>query len=108
MEAKLSVLIPVRNEARNVGRCLEALRGWADEIVVVDSDSNDGTQEIARSHAANVVQFHYAGGWPKKRQWALDTYAWRNPWILLLDADEIMTAEVRRAISEARLMRQTK
>lgn len=101
----VSVLIPARNEARNIGRCLAALAGWADEIVVVDSQSTDGTIELAEATGARVLQFHYQGGWPKKRQWALDTYAWRNDWILLLDADEILTdalkAEIEAAIGDA-------
>jgi glycosyltransferase involved in cell wall biosynthesis len=97
----ISVLIAVRNEVRNLGRCLAPLVGWADEIVVVDSGSIDGTIELAESAGAQVVQFHYTGGWPKKRQWALDTHAWRNDWILLLDADEILTEEIKSEIAAA-------
>ena len=82
----VSVLIATKNEERNLPRCLEPLCGWADEIVVVDSQSTDRTGEIAHSYGAEVVQYHYPGGWPKKRQWALDTYPFRNPWILILDA----------------------
>lgn len=99
--APLSVLIPVRNEAENLGRCLAAVSGWADEILVVDSGSTDGTVEIARSFGAEVLQFEYSGGWPKKRQWALDTYGFRNDWILLLDADEILDAPIRGEIEGA-------
>ena len=68
----VSVIVPVRNEARNLARCLESLRE-AGEVYVVDSQSSDATVEVARAHGAKVVQFHYAGGWPKKRQWAMDT-----------------------------------
>lgn len=50
---------------------------------------------------ATVLQFDYAGGWPKKRQWALDTFAWQTEWILLLDADEILTERVKQEITEA-------
>jgi len=97
----ISVLIPVRNEVRNLQACLEAIRDWADEIVVVDSQSVDGTCELAESAGATVLQFHYAGGWPKKRQWGLDNHPWRNEWILLLDADEIVTEAVQREIESA-------
>lgn len=97
----VSVIIPVRNEARNLPRCLESLRG-AGEIYVVDSGSTDETVEIARSFGAKVVQFHYRGGWPKKRQWAMDTLPLAYDWILLLDADEVLTSdsveEIRQAI----------
>jgi glycosyltransferase involved in cell wall biosynthesis len=68
----MSVIIPVRNEARNLPRCLESL-ALAGEVYVIDSESTDDTVAIAQSHGAKVVQFHYAGGWPKKRQWAMDT-----------------------------------
>ena len=97
----VTVIIPVRNEARNLPRCLEALRD-AGEIYVVDSQSTDSTAEIARNYGAQVVQFHYPGGWPKKRQWAMDNLALAHDWILLLDADEVLTpeltAEIRRAV----------
>jgi glycosyltransferase involved in cell wall biosynthesis len=97
----ISVLIPTRNEARNLPRCFDALVGWADEIVVVDSQSTDATSELAESCGAHVLQFRYSGGWPKKRQWALDTFPWRNEWILLLDADEILTDSLKKEIEEA-------
>jgi glycosyltransferase involved in cell wall biosynthesis len=97
----ISVLIPTRNERQNIARCLEPLQGWADEVVVVDSQSNDGTIEIAKDMGATVLQFDYHGGWPKKRQWALDTYAFRNDWILLLDADEILLDPIKREIADA-------
>ena len=86
----VSVIVPVRNEAGNLPRCLESLRGCG-EIYVVDSQSADRTTEIARSFGAQVVQFHYQGGWPKKRQWALHTLPLRYDWVLLLDADEALT-----------------
>lgn len=97
----ISVLIPTRNERQNIARCLEPLQGWAEEIVVVDSHSTDGTIEIAEAMGATTLQFDYPGGWPKKRQWALDTYPFRNQWILLLDADEILLDPVKQEIAEA-------
>lgn len=97
----LSVIIPTKNEILNLGRCLEQLKGWADEILVVDSQSTDGTVGLAESYRAIVLQFQYKGGWPKKRQWALDTYPFKNEWILLLDADEILLDQVKKEISQA-------
>ncbi len=97
----LSVLIPTRNEAANLPRCLAPLIGWAEEIVVVDSGSTDGTQTLARAAGATVLDFRYTGGWPKKRQWALDTHPFRNDWILLLDADEILQDGIKDEIAAA-------
>jgi glycosyltransferase involved in cell wall biosynthesis len=99
----VSVIVPVRNEARNLPRCLESLAGFG-EVYVLDSQSTDETVAIAQSHGAKVVQFHYVGGWPKKRQWAMDTLSLAYDWILLLDADEVLTpelaAEIRIALQD--------
>lgn len=96
----VSVIVPVRNEAHNLARCLESLKEVA-EVYVIDSQSTDATIEIARAHGANVVQFHYRGGWPKKRQWALDTLPLACEWVLLMDADEALTSELAGEIQEA-------
>jgi len=98
----VSVIVAARNEAHNLPRCLDGLRNFG-EVYVIDSHSTDSTCEIAAAHGANVVQFDYHGGWPKKRQWALDTLPLAFGWVLLLDADEVMTpaleSEISRAIS---------
>jgi glycosyltransferase involved in cell wall biosynthesis len=96
----VSVIVPARNEAINLPRCLESLRGVG-EIYVVDSQSSDSTAEIARSFGAKVVQFHYVGGWPKKRQWALDTLPLGHDWVLLIDADEALTPELAEEMRDA-------
>jgi glycosyltransferase involved in cell wall biosynthesis len=96
----VSVIVPVRNEARNLPRCLESLRAVG-EIFVIDSNSTDATVEIARSFGAKVVQFHYQGGWPKKRQWAMDTLPLAHDFILLVDADESLTPELEEEIHAA-------
>jgi glycosyltransferase involved in cell wall biosynthesis len=101
----VSVIVPVRNEARNLPGCLESLR-HAGEVYVVDSQSTDATVEIARSFGAHVVQFHYKGGWPKKRQWAMESLPLAHDWIFLVDADEAPTPElvqeIRNAIQDPR------
>jgi glycosyltransferase involved in cell wall biosynthesis len=96
----LTVIIPVRNESRNLPRCLESLKSVG-EVYVIDSQSTDDTAAIAESHGAKVVQFHYAGGWPKKRQWAMDTLPLAYDWVLLLDADEVLTPEITDEIKKA-------
>lgn len=97
----ISVLIATRNEEENLPRCLEPLRDWADEVVVVDSQSTDDTVAIAESFGAEVIQFHYRGGWPKKRQSAMDNFDFNNEWILLLDADEILLDPIKQEIERA-------
>jgi glycosyltransferase involved in cell wall biosynthesis len=96
----VSVIVPVRNEGRNLPRCLASLAGFG-EVYVIDSQSTDDTVPIAKSHGATVVQFHYPGGWPKKRQWAMDTLVFQYDWILLLDADEVLTPELAEEIRRA-------
>src|ERR1700728_3976118 len=96
----VTVVIPTRNEARHLARCLEAVRRFS-EVYVVDSQSTDATVEIARAFGAEVVQFYYQGGWPKKRQWALDSLPFANNWILLLDADEVLTPDLADEIESA-------
>ena len=96
----ISVIVPVRNEARNLPRCLESLRQFG-EVYVIDSQSSDESVEIARTAGAKIVQFYYQGGWPKKRQWALNTLPLKYEWVLLLDADEVVTPSLAREIRDA-------
>ena len=93
----VTAIVAARNEARNLPRCLESLRDVA-EVYVIDSQSADATVQIAESYGAHVVQFHYQGGWPKKRQWAIDSLPLTHEWIFLIDADEAMTPELAREI----------
>ncbi|HEY2138997.1 MAG TPA: glycosyltransferase family 2 protein [Chthoniobacterales bacterium] len=88
----VSVIVPIKNEAANLPRCLECVR-WADEIFVVDSQSTDGSIEIAQQFGAQVVQFEFNGTWPKKKNWALENLPFRNEWIFILDADEVLPPE---------------
>jgi glycosyltransferase involved in cell wall biosynthesis len=96
----VSVIVPVRNEAHNLPRCLNSLAGVG-EVYVIDSQSSDETTEIAQSFGAKVIQFHYQGGWPKKRQWAIDTLPLAYDWIFLIDADEALTPELADEIRDA-------
>ncbi len=89
----VTVLIAVKNEKLNLPKCLDALT-MMERTVVIDSNSTDGTQEIALSAGAELIQFSYKGGYPKKRQWALDTLEIRTPWVMLLDADEVITLDL--------------
>jgi glycosyltransferase involved in cell wall biosynthesis len=97
-KAKVSVIVPVKNEADNLRRCLPAL-AWADEVIVVDSQSTDGTVTVAAEQGASVVQFHFNGSYPKKKNWALDTIPFRNEWVLIVDADEVVVPELAEEIA---------
>jgi len=96
----VSVIVAARNEEKNLPRCLESLREIG-EVYVIDSQSTDATPEIARTFGAKVIQFHYQGGWPKKRQWAMENLPLENDWILLVDADEALTPELAEEIRRA-------
>src|SRR6266702_6204027 len=100
VRAPLSVLIPVKNGAVNLSECLATV-AFADELVVVDSASTDGTQEIATAAGARVVQFVWNGKFPRKKNWALENIPWRHEWVLIIDADEWITPELEREISLA-------
>lgn len=94
----VSVIVPTKNEELNLPICLESLR-VADEIFVVDSHSDDRSVEIAQNYGATVVQFDFNGHWPKKKNWALDTLPFRNPWVLIVDCDERITPDSWREIA---------
>jgi glycosyltransferase involved in cell wall biosynthesis len=96
----ITVLVAAKNEAVNLPKCLGALQP-AQRVIVLDSHSTDASSEIARQHGAEVVPFSYQGGHPKKRQWALDTLDITTPWVLLLDADEVVPPQLWQEIATA-------
>lgn len=96
----VSVLIPVKNEQRNIIDCIRHCM-WASEIVVVDSQSTDQTIPMSQALNADVYQFFYSKeGWPKKKNWALENVPWKNEWVLILDADEFMTPELTEEVRQ--------
>jgi hypothetical protein len=97
VKVPVSILIPIKNEAPNLARCLSSV-AWADEIFVVDSQSTDGSQRIAEQHGATVVQFHFTGTWPKKKNWALENLPFKREWVFILDADEVLPPEAEAEI----------
>lgn len=88
---KLSVFIMTFNEKAKIKDCLESVK-WADEIVVMDSFSTDGTVEMCREYGAKIVQEKFIG-FGKLRNLALDNCS--NDWILSVDADERVTDELK-------------
>lgn len=88
----LTIVLPVRNEEKNLPGCLEAIGpGFAESVVVVDSSSTDQTVEIARAWGAEVLNFTWDGCFPKKRNWYLRHHPPTTRWVLFLDADEFLT-----------------
>lgn len=88
----LTIVIPVRNEERNLAACLAAIgKDLVRSVVVIDSNSHDRTQEIAKHFGAEVINFTWDGRFPKKRNWYLRNYTPRTKWVLFLDADEYLT-----------------
>ena len=94
----LSLLIPCKNEEANIERCLKSV-DWIEEKFVIDSQSTDRTIEIAELLGAKVVQFDYKGGWPKKKNWALENLPFSHEWVLILDADECLPPEAEEEIT---------
>ncbi len=95
----VSVLVPVKNEKANITRGLSNLQ-WANEVFVVDSGSTDGTIEEAERLGAQVVQFHFNGTYPKKKNWSLENLPFRNEWVLIVDADEVIPEDLRQRIAD--------
>lgn len=86
---EITVVIPVKNEEKNLENCLAAL-GRFTEIVVVDSGSTDRTRDIAQAAGARTIDFNWNGRYPKKRNWVLSSQTLVNEWVLFLDADEVV------------------
>lgn len=92
---KISVIIITFNEERNLARCLDSVKDVGDEIVIVDSTSKDNTVAIARGYNAVVID-HPFEGYGEQKNFA--TTQASNNWILSLDADEVLTPELRHSI----------
>lgn len=88
----VSVVIPVKNEEKNLPQCLSLLKDFS-EVIVVDSHSTDKTPQIAEEYGCRMVDFTWNGRFPKKRNWVLRNVELKNTWVLFLDADESVTAD---------------
>lgn len=98
MTPKLTVLIPCKNERRHIRPCIEAVQEFADEILVADSGSTDGTLEIIRSiGGCRIIEREYIDSGNFKN-WAIPQAKYE--WVLLVDADERITRELRTEIQQ--------
>ena len=93
----ISLVVLTRNEAHNIERCLASVP-FAAEKLIIDSGSDDGTQEIARRAGARVVEQEWLGYGPQRNFAATQA---RHPWLLVLDADEWLSDELRRELTIA-------
>lgn len=96
---RISAVIIAHNEAHNIGRCIEGLKGIADEVLLMDSGSTDGTQEIAAKAGARVVQQPWAGYAAQKN--SANALA-EGPYILSVDADEAPSPDLAASIIRAK------
>ncbi len=91
---KLSIVILTKNIKDKVRNCLESVK-WVDEIVVVDGQSTDGTDEIAREYTDKVISSKFEGFGNERNK---GTEASSGDWVLQLDGDEVVTPEFRARI----------
>ncbi|MEK9134581.1 MAG: glycosyltransferase family 2 protein, partial [Pseudomonadota bacterium] len=90
MPERLSAVIITRDAATLLPECLQSVR-FADEILIVDSGSQDATREIAKRHGARFLHQDWLG-YGKQKQFAVERAA--NDWVLCLDADERVSPEL--------------
>jgi glycosyltransferase involved in cell wall biosynthesis len=96
---QLSVVIIAYNEERNIARCLDSIKEIADEIVVVDSFSTDNTIEICKSYGAKIIQ-HKFEGHIQQKNYTLEKASF--DFILSLDADEVLSDELKKSITSVK------
>lgn len=93
----LTVLVMTKNEEDNIADCLRSVHGWAGEIIVIDDESADLTREIATRYADKVIRQKWVNE-GVHRNWCIRQAA--NDWVMFLDADEMVTDELRRELAD--------
>ncbi len=96
-EPRLSVVILTKNAEDCVGACLESVK-WADEIIIVDGFSTDGTLDICRKYTGRIIQSEFKG-FAQERNKGIDNST--GDWVLQLDADEVVTPGLAAALKKA-------
>jgi glycosyltransferase involved in cell wall biosynthesis len=96
---QLSVVIIANNEERNIARCLESVKGIADEVIVVDSFSTDKTVEICKAYGAKIIR-HQFDGHIQQKNYAVEQTSFL--YVLSLDADEALSDELKQSIASAK------
>ena len=98
--ATVAIVMMTKNEERRLPACLDRVAGWADEIVIIDDESTDGTLSIAERYGAKVSVMlsqddHFL-------QWNRGIERATSDWVLHIDADEWVTPELKEAIDQVR------
>lgn len=96
---KLAVVILTHNEAKHIGRCLDAISRIATEVFIIDAGSTDATTEIAKQHGAKVLLNHWVN-YAAQFQWGLDNAPITADWVMRLDADEIIEPDLVAEIAQ--------
>jgi glycosyltransferase involved in cell wall biosynthesis len=104
-KGKVSVVLATYNEEKNIHRCLNAIKGWVEEIVIVDGTSTDNTVEIAKKYGAKVTITDNPPMFHINKQKAIDMATCE--WILQMDADEVVSKELKEEISQDVIEKQT-
>ncbi len=97
----VSVLVLTFNEDKNIANCLRSIVNWSDDVVVLDSFSTDHTRDIVLSHPGVRFLERAFDGYAKQRNYALQEIEYKHPWLLMIDADEQLTPELAKEITEA-------
>ena len=94
----ITCVILTKNEEKAIWECLSSV-DFCQQIIVVDSNSTDLTSKIVCDFGSELINFTWNGTYPKKKQWALQHPRVRNDWILLLDADERISIQLKNEIA---------
>ncbi|CAN8139478.1 (heptosyl)LPS beta-1,4-glucosyltransferase [uncultured Thiomicrorhabdus sp.] len=100
MKTQVTVQILTYNEEQHLARCIESVKPFASQIIIIDSHSTDKTQEIAEELGAEVVLYDGIVSYSHKLNWGLENAPIRGNWIMRLDADEYITPELANEILE--------
>lgn len=96
-KCQLTMAVITKNEEENIEKCLGSAKGWADEIIVVDDESTDRTVELAEKYADKVFKRKMENE-GIHRNWTQSQA--KNEWVLIIDADEYLTEELKKEITE--------
>lgn len=95
-----TVIILTKNEETDIERCIRSVEGWVKRIVIVDSGSTDRTVEIAERLGAEIVRHEPFVDYGRQFNWAIDNLRIKTTWVFRLDADEVITPELRKELEK--------